>query len=1283
MRKMKKTLAALAIVGMVLTTLPAQLFAADATTRLADADRVGTSIAIANNGWTTADTVIVAPADDANLVDALAVAPLAGQANAPILMTYKDALDSRVQAEITALKAKNVYAVGALSPAAVAQLSAISGVTVTSLQGTDRFDTAAKIAAKLTSPKGTFVVGYNGVADAMSAASFAAANGYAILIADLDGKLPANEATVGTTVYTLGGPTLVADIAGATRLYGANRYATNDAVLAKLTYKYDKVYVANGESLVDALAGSALAAKTGSAIVLTDGVNATAAANVSKNMTSASQTIAFGGAGVVPETVRAGVAYQVPAVLSVTSVSAINAEQIIVNFNKDLTTLEQVAALDITNYSVYNNGSTTAISDADWATPLLSGTKSVILTLTGAGTTKSLSNNVSNLKVVIEKLAFAGTADKVFENISLVDVTRPAIESVTLTAPTSLKVKFTEPVFANTGVITRTLTASGFQVDSGAVTVVAVASNLAAATAYKEVTLTLSGTLADGNHTVSLNPTGVAAADTILDGAGWTASTSAFTYNKVADVTAPTVTVKSATQTQVVLQFSEAVANTADPNVKYYHTASGYASYEMTAGAFNAVDNTLTLTYTAGAPLAAGNVPIYIVYTNAAGNVIQDNFANKLVVPSLTAVVAVDTTKPTVTAAMASGSNTVIEVTVSEVVTNGATAANYVLKNSAGTVVPLVAGPTLKAGTTSVYQLTYAPLAGAYTLTVSGLADGALTPNVMATAVLNITVGDTILPFVTLENGTTPGTSVFSQADAKHVRIYFSEAMNTTDLNTLTNYQNAADTFANPTAAQAAADGKSVYLTFANNVVTGQGVVIGQLRDAAGNKMQSLATALATLTPASTFGLDANVTNNVVAVNDTTIKIYLADALSTIAASDFQIDNDGAGAGAYAAAASVSLDNTTGKSVVTLTLASPLNKATWNTVNGAPLVRTTGGIAAVNSKNAYGVATNVAATAAVDQVVPVLAATTPIATFDADADGKIDHIKVTFTENVAAGTVSANLFTVAGYTVTDAYAGAAPTNATTRGVIADAATVYVRVTEGTSVDNTAAPAVTIANGIKDVAGNAFTFATTATTPLTGATGAAGTFAVTTQGVTAVLQVAERQVTAGAVTAGGNITVDGVAVAVALNDTAAQVATKVAAATLTNWTVAVKAGTTDVLQFTAKVGAPNADVTFVDTGSTGVTMGAQTNTTNGVANVDEVATFTITAGAKAAGTLAVTVNGVVTYVTLAATDDTTAEVATAIATALGTPYLGYTVAPSGATVTLTQAGAQADLTGSIN
>ncbi|CAA7599617.1 Carboxypeptidase, regulatory domain protein [Acididesulfobacillus acetoxydans] len=308
MRKSKKTLAILAIVAMVLMLVPVQAFAGTttATSRLAGTDRIGTALAVAQQGWASgAANVIVAPADDANLVDALAVAPLAGQLKAPILLTYKASLSSRVQTEIATLKATKIYAVGALSSTVISQLKAISGVTVTVLQGADRTNTAADISAQLTNPAGTFVVGYNGLPDALSVASYAAANDYAIVVANPDGTVPSSEKIYGSKTYVLGGPTLVQDISGATRLAGTDRYGTNTQVLTTLSYKYNNVYVANGETLVDALAGSSLAAQTNAPIVLGNTLNNTvaapAASAIAGNITSSTNVIALGGTGVVPD----------------------------------------------------------------------------------------------------------------------------------------------------------------------------------------------------------------------------------------------------------------------------------------------------------------------------------------------------------------------------------------------------------------------------------------------------------------------------------------------------------------------------------------------------------------------------------------------------------------------------------------------------------------------------------------------------------------------------------------------------------------------------------------------------------------------------------------------------------------------------------------------------------------------------------------------------------------------------------------------------------------------
>ncbi|MDR3602653.1 MAG: cell wall-binding repeat-containing protein [Desulfosporosinus sp.] len=278
MKIVKKALASLAIVGMTLTMAQLNAFADNGTpngvttARLSGTDRVGTAVKVANAGWTKADTAILAPSADANLVDALAAAPLAGK-TAPILLTDNNTLTAATKDELLKLGVKNVYVVGAISQSVVNQVNAMSGVTAIVLRGSDRIGTAAAISSKLTAPAGSFIVGYDALADALSVASYSAANNYSILVANPDGSLPASEAAyLGSNVYIIGGPTLVADIPGATHLFGADRFATNQAVLNALNYQYSHVYVANGTDahLVDSLVASSLAAESSAPIILTD-----------------------------------------------------------------------------------------------------------------------------------------------------------------------------------------------------------------------------------------------------------------------------------------------------------------------------------------------------------------------------------------------------------------------------------------------------------------------------------------------------------------------------------------------------------------------------------------------------------------------------------------------------------------------------------------------------------------------------------------------------------------------------------------------------------------------------------------------------------------------------------------------------------------------------------------------------------------------------------------------------------------------------------------------------
>jgi hypothetical protein len=240
-------------------------------TYIAGPDRIATAVAISRQGWKKADAVILASGADASLIDAALAAPLAGQEDAPILLSVQNSLEPSVIAEIRRLGAMKVYAVGALSRSVTDELrAALPGIEIEHLKGRDRWETASLISAKIENPQGVFVVGADALADAVSAAPFAAANGYVIQPARPDGAFELDYPLTANR-YILGGPALVRDIPGYTRIYGADRYATNKALIEALPFEHDNIYFADGHTLVDALTGAALAARSEAAVILVAG----------------------------------------------------------------------------------------------------------------------------------------------------------------------------------------------------------------------------------------------------------------------------------------------------------------------------------------------------------------------------------------------------------------------------------------------------------------------------------------------------------------------------------------------------------------------------------------------------------------------------------------------------------------------------------------------------------------------------------------------------------------------------------------------------------------------------------------------------------------------------------------------------------------------------------------------------------------------------------------------------------------------------------------------------
>lgn len=253
--------------------------------RLAGNEAVNTAVAISQSGWADgADTVVLATV--ANFPDALAGAPLAHQFNAPILLTDSKKLNPDVQNEIVRLHPAKVLIVG--GPAVVSsEIEALlkADYDVTRIAGFDAYETAAEIAKYMykTDPgiAGKAVIAYGKrFEDALSVSPWAAQQEIPILLSDKDTLPPATlnalkELNVSETTI-VGGTAVISQkiekqLPNPTRYWGMDQYQTSIAIANDLIGNPGQIYLATGARFPDALAGSALAAQSGSPIILIDG----------------------------------------------------------------------------------------------------------------------------------------------------------------------------------------------------------------------------------------------------------------------------------------------------------------------------------------------------------------------------------------------------------------------------------------------------------------------------------------------------------------------------------------------------------------------------------------------------------------------------------------------------------------------------------------------------------------------------------------------------------------------------------------------------------------------------------------------------------------------------------------------------------------------------------------------------------------------------------------------------------------------------------------------------
>ncbi|WP_139905308.1 endo-1,4-beta-xylanase [Clostridium thermarum] len=289
---------------------------APSVVRMGGADRYETSVMVSKAGWATSENVVLARGDE--FADALAAAPLAKQLNAPILLTSPKSLDARVISELKRLNAKKVYIIGgtgAIYPEVENTVKSM-GIGVERIGGSDRYATSLAIANKMANNKQVFLVSGASYADALSISSYAGATVSPILLtsnnqmtADIEKFIKDNN----SKVYVIGGIGAISEaavkgISVAERIAGADRYATNLAVLNKFAAEFDfsNIYLTTGDNYPDAICGSALAGKEKATIILISSSDISSEKTYVKSIIEkVSQVKVLGGEGVLnPVTIQ-------------------------------------------------------------------------------------------------------------------------------------------------------------------------------------------------------------------------------------------------------------------------------------------------------------------------------------------------------------------------------------------------------------------------------------------------------------------------------------------------------------------------------------------------------------------------------------------------------------------------------------------------------------------------------------------------------------------------------------------------------------------------------------------------------------------------------------------------------------------------------------------------------------------------------------------------------------------------------------------------------------------
>jgi hypothetical protein len=745
--------------------------------------------------------------------------------------------------------------------------------------------------------------------------------------------------------------------------------------------------------------------------------------------------------------VAAGLVDATPDVLEVESVVGSNLKEMVVKFNKEV--------------------DTKTVVDANFVVKLGSVKKATTATLAAdkmSVTLKSSTNfeNQKDYSVTIEKVKDLDGAEmtKVTKTVSVFDGSLPEVSGITVTGPKSLEITFTEPVKGTEGKVT---------IKSGSTTV-GVNNDYTASAGKNVVTVNLYSSLKDGtDYTVTTSEFQDYANYTMIN------NSQDLSYSKNTETITASIT--KATQKYVVVEFSKPVKNLSSSY--FYHTFSAwtamgvYSDEDLTSAITSS--NAYSKVYVKFAddaddhPLQAGTSNVTIL-SKVGSTEIKDNWDNVFAGDTIGVEVAADVTAPVVSEVKVSAEDT-LKVTFDENVTF--TSNNVKVYDPDGKSIPVTVS-----GSAKEYTITLDKSYSGKTVKVEikDVVDASLQGNKLTLYTEDISITDKTAPTVSKV------TKKIVVDGEQSLYVFFDEAVDDSALVNDNYYLEKAGTYKKLEDGIEFYDGnKIVRITLKDAekdyVNDGYNLIVRNVKDAAGNAIIGQTVASGSILAYDDASNQPSIVE-VRAIAKDKVEVEFDQVLNVVEASAFKI--------AGLAENVVGMEIGTGKdgnTVATLTIKESAGTIAANvTDNAAAFPVNTSNATVSNLANVFGVvANNQTITPSVDKIAPsikVVSDKKVIETRDIDNDGYIDYLVVEFDEPIFAGSVSMNDFTVAGYTVKDAFASDSAENtlaADGRGtaVAKDDATVFIRVAEKTTGDTDATPKVSIAAGLKDVAGNAF------------------------------------------------------------------------------------------------------------------------------------------------------------------------------------------------------------------